>query len=379
MLQEAEIRQLVNLRHQLHQNPELSGQEKHTSQIIKVFLEQYDPDEIIENVGGHGIMAVYDSKKPGPVICFRCDLDALPIKEKNDFEYKSKYPGVAHQCGHDGHMSIVSGLAILFHKNKPEKGKIILLYQPAEETGEGATKVIEDEKFKQLKPDYIIGLHNLPGFTESAIVIRNGVFAAASKGMVIKLKGATSHAAEPENGRSPALAMAEIIKNIQTLPENQKYQSFVLATVVHAQLGEIAFGTTPGYAEVRVTLRSYTDADIDKITDDAEKIVIKSCESYQLDYEISYTEIFPATESSNELLQLLREIVIQNKLKMIDKDQPFRWSEDFGHYKKLAPSLFFGLGAGEVPNLHNFDYDFPDSIISSGINIFYPLASSLLK
>lgn len=379
MLDKAELEQLVSLRHKLHQNPELSGQEKVTSQIIRGFLEQYQPDKIIENIGGHGLAALYDSQQPGPSICIRCDLDALPIEEKNNLEYRSENHGIAHKCGHDGHMSIVGGLAILLAKSRPSKGKVVLLYQPAEETGEGADRVLEDERFKQLDIDYFIGLHNLPGFPECAIVFREGVFAASSKGMIIKLRGATSHAAEPENGRSPAIAMAEIIKQIEELPGNEVYESFVLTTVIHAELGKIAFGTTPGYAEVRATLRSYYDADINKLAQDAEKLIKKFCDQYQLDFNISYTEVFPATESDVKLVELLRKIIMDSNIEGIEIDKPFRWSEDFGHYKTSAPALFFGLGAGDIPNLHNSDYDFPDKIISTGTFIFFQLCKSLLE
>ncbi|MFW5760150.1 MAG: amidohydrolase [Cyclobacteriaceae bacterium] len=378
MLSKHEINRLVQLRHQLHQKPELSGEEKITSQLIKDFLEEQLPDEIIENVGGYGVMAIYHGQSDGPTLCFRCDLDALPIQEINDFDYKSNHPGVAHKCGHDGHMTIVSSMAMLFKKNRPAKGKLVLLYQPAEETGEGASRIIKDEKFKNLKPDYIIGLHNLPGYQASAVIVKDGVFAAASKGMEIKLIGATAHAAEPENGRSPALAMAKIIKQIESLPATGKYKSFVLTTVVHAVLGKIAYGTTPGYAEVRATLRAYSDNDLEKLTYNAERVLKHFCLLHKIDYQISYTEEFPATESSADLSDLLMKIIRQNNLKYFKVEEPFRWSEDFGHFKKIAPTLFFGLGAGQISSLHNYDYDFPDQIIPAGTKIFYLLAQSLL-
>jgi len=379
MLEDKDWEKLVQFRKQLHQHPELAGNEKETSKIIVTFLKSYKPDKIIENIGGFGIAAVFEGKNSGPTVCFRCDMDGLPIAESNQFNYKSKNEGVGHKCGHDGHMSMVSGLAIAFANQRPDKGTIILLYQPAEETGEGAAKVIADDKFKKLKPDYIIGLHNLPKIKKSAIAAKKGIFAAASRGIEIKLKGATSHAAEPENGRSPALAMAKIIEGITKIVKEEDFTSYVLVTVIHAKLGEIAYGTTPGYAEVRATLRSYVDKDMITLTNAAEALVESICKQHKLDFEIDYVEIFPATESDENLSNMLKEMAEKNNCEYINIKEPFRWSEDFGNYKKLAPTLFFGLGAGNIPDLHNHDYDFPDHLIPTGTNVFYNLAQSLLN
>jgi amidohydrolase len=379
MLSDHNLDKLVQFRRELHQLPELAGEEKETSKIIINFLKSHKPDKIIKNIGGFGIAAVFEGEKSGPTICFRCDMDGLPIAESNRFDYKSKNNGVGHKCGHDGHMSMVSGLAIVFAEQRPDRGTIILLYQPAEETGEGAAKVIADDKFKQLKPDYIIGLHNLPKINKSAIVAKKGIFAAASRGIEIKLKGATSHAAEPENGRSPALAMAQIIEDITNLPNEENFTSYVLVTVVQAKLGEIAYGTTPGYAEVRATLRSYLDEDMDTLTKASEALIRSKCSQHQLDCEINYVEIFPATESDEKLAKILQELAENNNHEYINIEEPFRWSEDFGHYKKLASTLFFGLGAGNIPDLHHHDYDFPDQLIPTGTNIFHQLAQSLLN
>src|SRR5690606_3950338 len=110
----------------------------------------------------NGMLIIYDSGEPGPVTVFRCELDALPIQEINTFSHRSATEGVSHKCGHDGHMAIVTGLGKLLETNPPQKGKVILLYQPAEETGAGAAAVLNDERFLSLKPDFMYALHNLP-------------------------------------------------------------------------------------------------------------------------------------------------------------------------------------------------------------------------
>lgn len=377
-LSAAEKEAIFKLRKQLHQYPELSGKETTTGKIIQGFINQYHPDQLVAPIAHTGFAFVYESDTPGPTVCFRCELDALPIQESNTFDYRSQNPGISHTCGHDGHLSIVAGLAILFNKNRPKNGKIVLLFQPAEETGEGAELVTRDPLFKNLNPDYVLGLHNLPKFPLGAIVAKEEVFAAASKGMIARLKGETSHAAEPENGRSPALAMSRIIEKLTHLPVSHSFSDFVLITIIHAILGEIAFGTSPGYAEVRATLRSYSNKAMEELTDAALEIIQNEANEHELSVDIDFTEVFPTTKSNQRLFQLLQDMADQENLPFQLQNQPFKWSEDFGHYSKNAKTLFFGLGAGkQTADLHNANYDFPEEIIPTGMKIFYHLSQTL--
>lgn len=377
---EIETEELKGLRRELHKYPELSGNEKETAKLLTTYLKQYKPDEIIKDIGGHGFAVVYHSNNPGQTLLFRADLDALPIQEVNDLSYKSKHKGISHKCGHDGHMTILTGLAQAISKHRPRKGKVILLFQPSEENGEGAEKVLKDPKFKSIQPDYVYALHNLPGFQEGNIIINHDIFASASKGMIIKLFGKTSHAGEPENGNSPAIAMSDIVKELTYLPSKNYYRNFVLITVIHARLGEIAFGTTPGYAEVMATLRSYTNEDMDVLVKESQKLVKKYAEQNSLKHEIKWTEEFLATKNTSECVKTIQQAAGKSNLEIITKKEPFRWSEDFSHFTHQYKGALFGLGAGEdTPQLHNPDYDFPEEIIIPGIKIFYEIYNQHLN
>jgi amidohydrolase len=370
---------VITFRKELHQHPELSGQEKNTSNRILGFVKKSQPDAIVENIGGHGLAFVFDSGKAGPCVLFRTDMDALPIQEVNTFEYKSGNEGVAHKCGHDGHMAIMSLLSRKIAAQRPRRGKVVLLFQPAEETGEGAEKVIVDEKFKQIKPDMAFALHNLPGYDHHTIVMREGAFASASKGMIVKLKGVTSHAGEPENGKNPARAMAEIVQKFLDLPNDSSFKDFTLVTLIHTRLGERAFGTSAGYAEVMATLRTYRNDDMDILTENAEKIAREAAAKDEIETEISYTEEFPATVNIEECNGLVADAAKNLDLKLLEKDQPFRWSEDFGQFTNRFKGALFGLGSGKnQPQLHNPDYDFPDEIIDTGANMFFDIYTRLL-
>src|SRR5687767_11645364 len=128
---------ILQLRKYIHQHPELSGFEEQTARQIIEFISTHHPAKIIDSIGGHGFVAIYEFGE-GPVILFRSELDALPIEEANEFEHRSIYKGVSHKCGHDGHMAILSGLIFRIKEMPFKKGKIILLFQPAEENGQGA-------------------------------------------------------------------------------------------------------------------------------------------------------------------------------------------------------------------------------------------------
>ena len=199
------INEIIQLRHQLHQFPELSNHEFQTAKRISEFMNQLLPDETI-NLGMTGKAFVFKGKEPGKTIMFRAELDALPIREATGVNYSSVNQNQMHACGHDGHMAIIAGLGQKIAINRPQKGRVVLLFQPAEEVEQGARDVVEDLAFKKIAPDYIFALHNIPGEESHKILLKSGTFAAASKGMTIRLFGKTSHAAEPENGISPANA-----------------------------------------------------------------------------------------------------------------------------------------------------------------------------
>ncbi len=365
---------IYNLRKELHRNPEVSHAEFTTSKRVKEFIIPLKPDKIIQ-LGNTGLAFVFKGKNKGQRLMFRADLDALPLYEINDLEYKSQVEGVAHLCGHDGHMSILAGLAKEIAETRPEKGEVVLLFQPAEEVGEGALAIVQNQEFQKIKPDFIFGLHNIPGFEKNAIILKKESFNAASKGMTVKLFGKTSHAAEPENGINPDQAISKIIQDIHVMQSyKDQFNDFALITVIHIQLGEIAFGTSPGYAEIRFTLRANEDKDMEMLTNKTESIIKSISETNRLRYEISYSEIFPANINDTEAADLIASSAKENKLSIVERDEAFKWSEDFGYYTQNNKGAFFGLGAGEKhPALHNPDYDFPEEIIKSGINLFYSI------
>lgn len=363
---------LIQLRHEIHRNPELSGREEATSRRIRSLLETLKPDSLLTGLGGHGIAATWVGDEAGPHLLFRAELDALPIQDKGKQDHASQVDGVGHLCGHDGHMTILVGLAERVAAKRPARGKVTLLFQPAEETGAGAAAMIDDPAFKEIQPDTSYALHNLPGFPLGHIILKEGPFACASRGMIIRLHGKTAHAAHPEKAISPALAMAELMQRLTDLPgRTEGTEDFVLATVIHAELGEIAFGTTPGEGVVMATLRSALDSDMERLVAKATQDADEVASANRLRHDIEWVEEFPATINHPASTGTLSEALESEGYTIEWMDKPFRWSEDVGHFGQLGRLTLFGLGSGEQqPPLHAPDFDFPDTLIQKGVDAF---------
>jgi amidohydrolase len=371
--------ELISLRHRLHANPEVSGNEQQTSTIIAQFLEETQPDELHSAVGGHGILATYDGESDGPHVLVRCELDALPITDDISQDYRSTSSGVGHKCGHDGHMAILCGLAKLLEDEKIPSGKVTLLFQPAEETGEGARQVLADQRFQQMDVDYCFALHNLPGFEKDQIVVRKGIFAAASVGLSVNFTGQTSHAAHPEQGRSPALAMAQTVQAFSSAPQfYSPLEKAAKVTVINARLGERAFGTSPGKANVMATLRTYDDELLSTLKEKCEQIARRTAETYELTLDTEWVEPFPTTKNAESTVSLIEEAATKLGLDVKYKESPFSWSEDFGHFTEHIEGAMFGLGIGtDRPALHAESYDFVDEVISTGATMFMQIITEV--
>lgn len=370
---------LIELRHDLHRHPEISGEEKETARRIRDFLAQAKPDRILADLGGHGVAAIFDSGKSGPAILIRSELDALPIHEKSEAEYRSGIDGKGHLCGHDGHSTILTALALGLSRKRPETGSVILLYQPAEETGAGAAAVIADPRFDEIKPDYSFSLHNLPGLPFGHVSVVEGPVNCASRGIKIRLSGKTAHASSPEHGVSPMRAISELMPALTDLGFGFPPQpDFSMVTITHAAMGEAAFGISPADAEIWATLRTLTDDRMEKLCADAELLAKKIADEQKLTLDISYDDIFLHCENAPEAVAHILQALVEEKVSSSSEGLPMRASEDFGRFRAVSSSAMFFLGAGrDYPNLHNPDYDFPDGLIDIGARIFMRIIRNL--
>lgn len=366
------LQQLVALRKEIHRYPELSGLEFQTAQRIINFLLPFQPDHIFTELGTTGVAAVYDFGDPDTTIMIRCELDALPIQEVNSFEYRSVNDKVSHKCGHDGHMVIVAGLAEWLQNASLDNARIVLLFQPAEETGEGAPGILADENFEQIIPDYIFALHNLPGFPMHQIVTTGSEFTATVQSVAIKLHGKESHAAEPENGLNPALALAELINQYDEIVVNDlNSEDFALITPVYSTMGTKDYGVSPADCELHLTIRTWTPKEMDSLMIKVERIASEISKKHSLESELLWFDYFSATKNDSFCNTVIKDASKTAGLALNQREHPFKFGEDFGVFTQRYPGAMFGLGSGEeTPALHNPDYDFPDEIIETGVSMF---------
>ena len=375
------IKTLKKLRKELHRHPELSGREVETAKRIKRFIQEHDGREIIEGLGGNGLAVVYRFSDSGPVVVIRCELDALPIEEENDFEYRSIHDGVSHKCGHDGHMAILAGLALWLKDQKFPHGKVVLLFQPAEETGTGAWDVLRDTRFTDLQPDYIFALHNVPGFPLHSIVSLDKNFSSTVQSVSIQLEGKESHSAEPEYGVNPALCIAELIQRFDELNNNDASgDDFRLMVPIYAGMGKQSYGISAGFGEIHYTLRTKSKVEMEILKSRVEASLDEICPKHRLPHSTKWFDYFPAVVNDASCNHVIAQAAKLSDLQLIDKKEAFKFGEDFGWFSEQYKSAMFGLGAGtQSPALHQADYDFPEEIVETGMTMFESIIVLILQ
>ena len=375
-----DIVELTEWRRKLHRRPEISNEEEKTAGEVVAFLADTGPDKVLTGLGGHGVAAVYDSGEAGPTVLFRSELDALPIEELSGVAHASEVPGKSHMCGHDGHTAILAALGRQFGRERPARGRVVLMFQPAEETGNGAAGVVADPRFGEIAPDFAFSLHNLPGVPFGEVRVKPGVVNCASRGMRILLDGKTAHSSMPETGTSPMPAVSVLMPALPALGRGSfADDDFAMVTVTHATMGEAVFGIAPGHAEVWATLRTRRDERMAELVASAEALAGKIAAAHGLAVRFDYHEIFVASVNAPDAVEHLARALDEEGVSRAEESLPMRASEDFGIFGHNASSAMFFLGAGERhPALHNPDYDFPDDLIPIGSRIFMRTARNLL-
>ena len=340
----------------LHHTPELSGQETKTKEILKGYLTNYTTLSVVETPDY--LYTVYEEKdceQPQLTICLRADMDAIPDGEG----------GVFHGCGHDGHSAALFLTALCLERLR-QKGKkigkrVILLWQQAEETGEGARlacPVLLKESVSE-----IYGCHNIPGYPLGEVLLCKQVFACASKGLILDLHGKQSHAAYPEQGINPGYLIAEIVNKLPIWCEDHK-KGLTMASIIEMKVGSENFGISAGNGRLCLTLRAHYQEDLELLTEAILAYARQQAETSGITMEVSETDAFPDTVNDTALTEKLEQLCIDHALPYTYLPGPMRWSEDFGWYQKKCRGVFFGIGAGEeTPGLHTESYCYPEALL----------------
>lgn len=374
------MEKLKKLRQYLHQHPELSKQENQTQAYVFNLLEKLNTDGV-EKIASTGIAVFFKGKEKGKNLLFRGDMDALPIQEVNDFHYKSVCENVSHKCGHDGHTTIMYGIAQHYAHKRPAEGDVCIIFQPAEEIGWGAAEIVKTGLLEKYAIDNVISLHNVPQYPLHQIVCREGSFTPAVTTLIAKFVGYTAHAAEPWHGRNPATAMSlYMLEALKYNDEQKATHEFVTITPVYTQMGEIAYGTSAGEGSVHLTIRADSNEKLDAVLEEIKKYGVKVSEAEELQVVYSEEERFESNRNAPQVVAYIKEATDKLQLNYTDKDEPFRWGEDFGIYTQIVDGAMFGIGSGEdCKPLHHPAYDFPDEIIPTAISMFTTIQEAAQK
>ena len=361
------LQKAIELRHNLHCQPELSGQETRTKQVLMQFIKDNSNLQVTDR--GKWFYAEYhpQGKRRGSM-AFRADMDAIKVLEDDTLPYASVNSGVAHKCGHDGHSASLAAFAAVLSERGADKD-VYLVFQHGEETGEGGepcSVLIEEKQIEE-----IYALHNFPGYEEGALLLREGTVNCASKGVEITFTGTSAHASQPEKGKNPAFAVSETVLALKEIADQSKYEGLILATVVQVDIGERAFGVSAHKGKLLLTIRGQIEAEMDRLQAQIEAFARKEAERYGLEIDFAYHDAFPETFNHKESIEKVKQIAAEKGWKTEELSDPIRSSEDFGWFLKKAPGALIWMGAGfDCTPLHSADFDYNDRLIERSVDFF---------
>ncbi len=367
------------LRRDLHAHPELRFEEHRTADVVARELEDLGY-AVSRGIGGTGVVASLPGANPGRGIVLRADLDALPIQEANDFAHASCAHGVMHACGHDGHTVMLLGAARILKELRQLPGTVHFVFQPGEEGGAGARKMIDDGLFERCPTEAVFGMHNWPGLPAGHFGLRTGPIMAAGSRFRITVTGKGAHAAQPHLGVDPVPLACSMVLQCQTIAARHKDPvdpAVISVCMFHA-------GTTdnviPDSAELRGTIRTLSSALQQKLQRDVQLMCEGLARAYGAQVEVAFFQYYPATVNTPVETALCETVIRETfgDARLYRDVPPNMTSEDFGFMLEERPGAYVLIGnapAGPAaPALHHPKYDFNDDIIPAGVRYWVALA-----
>jgi len=353
--------QVVAWRRDIHQHPELGNREFRTSALVAEHLEALGL-EVRTGIAHTGVVGILRGGKPGPRIALRADMDALPVTEQVDLpfasevttEFRGQTTGVMHACGHDAHTAILMGVAEALADHREHlAGEVMFIFQPAEEgppEGEegGASMMIAEGLFDDFLPDAVFGLHVGAGIPSNVIALRSGPMMAAADSFKIVVKGRQAHGSRPWSGVDPIVAAADIVSTAQTLVSRRADLTRAPVVVTFGAIhGGIRQNIIPDEVELIGTIRTFEPDMRQDVFDGLEQIAadIASAHDATVETEIPWMDGYPVTRNEPELTARMRPTLERVAEGRVVEMAPITGAEDFSEYGKLAPAMFFFVGA----------------------------------
>ncbi|UQZ32194.1 amidohydrolase [Paenibacillus sp. PK3_47] len=366
---------LIEVRRNLHREPELSYEEFRTTKKLREWLAQAGI-RILDIPLATGLMAEI-GQGSGPVAAIRCDIDALPIEEQTELPFASVIPGKMHACGHDFHTAVILGAALLLKEREHElPGRIRVLFQPAEETGHGAESVLASGGLKDV--DVIFGLHNSPELPTGSFGTRTGALTAGVDRFEITVKGVGAHAATPENGVDTIVTAAQMITMLQTVVSRQNTTLEPVVLSVTRINGGFTWNVLPETVELEGTVRTYNEEIRRNIPVQMTRIIEGIAAAAGAEAKLHWYPGPPATVNHGEWADFTKKVASQAGYEVHDIP-PQMGGEDFSFYLQQIPGAFVNIGAGPNHPLHHPRFDVDEAAILPAAEYFALLAEKALR
>jgi len=380
----ADLREtLEEIRHDLHRHPELGFEERRTQGVVREWLERHGFEPRAS--AGTGLVADLNPGGAGPTIALRADMDALHIQETTELEYRSVHDGVAHKCGHDGHTTILMGVAAILSKHRDELGgNVRLLFQPAEEgvRGGGAIVMVGEGALDGVDEAY--GLHNWAGWADRELRIAAGPTMAQVHSFTIEVRGKGGHGSQPQLCRDPIVAASHLVGSLQTVvSRGLGYEGGAVVSVCSFNSGT-ANNIIPDKAELSGTIRTFSEEVGERVLERLHEVVRGTADTFgvkvDVDVEVGYPVLINDPGCVEVVSRVANDVAAINRVS--SDDLPMAGGEDFAYFAEKCPSAFFFLSTkgedGDPPGCHHPDYDFDDRLIPTGVEIFLRIVEDRL-
>jgi hippurate hydrolase len=382
--------ELQQIRRDIHAHPELCYEEQRTADLVAARLTEWGIP-IVRGLGVTGVVGIIKNGTSGRAIGLRADMDALPMQELNSFDHASRHAGKMHACGHDGHVAMLLGAAHYLSRHRNFDGTVYLIFQPAEEGGGGARRMIEDGLFEQFPMEAVYGMHNWPGLPVGSFGVVAGPMMASSNEFRVVVKGKGAHAAQPHRGVDPVMVAVQIAQAWQTIISREKnpLDTAVLSiTQIHAGS---ATNVIPDEAVLIGTVRTFTTGVLDLIERRMEEIAAGVASGFNASVDFGFKRNYPPlvnhVEKTAFAVEAMKSVVGSDN---VNADvEPTMGAEDFAYMLQAKPGCYVFIGNGEGDHrsaghglgpcqLHNASYDFNDQLLPIGASYWVRLAEMSL-
>jgi amidohydrolase len=382
--------ELETIRRDIHAHPELCYEEQRTADIVAARLTEWGIP-VVRGLGITGVVGIIKNGSSERAIGLRADMDALPMQELNTFEHASRHAGKMHACGHDGHTAMLLGAAHYLSQNRNFDGTVYLIFQPAEEGGAGARRMMDDGLFERFAMDAVYGLHNWPGMPAGKFGVVAGPMMASSNEFRVVVKGKGAHAAQPHRGIDPVMVAVQIAQAWQTIISREKnpLETAVLSiTQIHAGS---ATNVIPDDAVLIGTVRTFTTEVLDLIEGRMGEIAQGVASAFNASVDFTFKRNYPPlvnhAAQTAFAIEAMKAVVGEEN---VDASvEPTMGAEDFAFMLQAKPGCYVFLGNGEGEHrlgghglgpcqLHNGSYDFNDRLLPIGASYWVRLAEMSL-